>query len=158
MKITIRGEKDFYIGTIYLCLGVGGLVLAHKYPFGTASRMGAGFFPTIVAGLLVAFGLAACLRGLLVHSEPLGDIDWKGGALITASVCAFGLLLESAGLPIAILACVLIAAAASPRFRPDWRAGAGLLGLVVFCSLVFVQGLSLPMPLVGDALLAVLGR
>lgn len=41
-----------------------------------------------------------------------------------------------------------MSAAASEKFRFEWTATAGLVGLVVFCSVVFVQGLGVPMPLV----------
>jgi hypothetical protein len=154
MPITIRGEKDFYIGVIYLTLGLAGFILARGYAFGTPGRMGAGFFPTIISGLLVVFGLVAAIRGLIVPSPALGKVDWKGIALIIASVCAFGLLLESAGLPIAIIVSGLLAAVASDRFKLDWRAAAGLVALAAFCSLVFVLGLGVPMPLIGDGLAA----
>ena len=152
MAIRIRSEKDFYIGLIYLALGTAGLVMGRNYAFGTPARMGAGFFPIIIASLLVLFGLIASLRGLLVEGEPIGDIDWKGIALITGSVVIFGLLLESLGLPIAIIASGLLAAVASDRFKLDWRALLGLVAFAAFCVLVFVTGLGLPMPLVGEAL------
>ena len=62
---------------------------------------------------------------------------------------AFGILLPTAGLVIAMLVMVLMSAAASEKFRFEWAATAGLVVLVVFCSLVFVKGLGVPMPLVG---------
>ena len=42
-----------------------------------------------------------------------------------------------------------MSAAASEHFKFDWKATAGLVALVVFCALVFVKGLGVPMPLVG---------
>jgi hypothetical protein len=51
---------------------------------------------------------------------------------------------------IALLALVLLSAAASEKFRFDWWAVLGLVGLIAFCSLVFVNGLGVPAPLIGS--------
>jgi hypothetical protein len=148
--LRIRGQKDFGIGAIYLGLGLAGLIIARDYTFGTAGRMGPGYFPTIISGLLILFGLVTLSRGLLREGDRVADINWKGAALVTLSVCAFGFLLEGAGLVIALVALVLISAAASERFRLEVRALLGLVALVAFCVAVFVYGLGLPMPILGD--------
>ena len=48
-----------------------------------------------------------------------------------------------------MLALILISAAASIHFKFDWKALGALVVLVVFCALVFVKGLGVPMPLLG---------
>lgn len=148
--LRIRGQKDFGIGTIYFGLGLAGLIIAREYTFGTAGRMGPGYFPTIISALLILFGLVTLSRGLLREGGRVEDINWKGAALVTLSVCAFGFLLEGAGLVIALVALVLISAAASDRFRLEVRALLGLIALTIFCVAVFVYGLGLPMPILGD--------
>ena len=45
---------------------------------------------------------------------------------------------------------MLVSASASPKFRWDVRAAAGLLALIVFCVLAFVKGLGVPMPILGS--------
>ena len=62
---------------------------------------------------------------------------------------AFGLLLIPTGLIVALVALILISAAASMHFKFDWKALGALIILVVFCALVFVWGLGVPMPLLG---------
>lgn len=146
----IRGQRDFGIGAIYLALGLAGFIIARNYSFGTAGRMGPGYFPTVISSLLMVFGLVAVARGLFRDGAPVGAINWKGLFLVTLSVCAFGYLLERAGLVAALLALVLISAAASERFRPEVRAMAGLVALIVFCAAVFVEGLGVPMPILGE--------
>jgi len=69
--------------------------------------------------------------------------------VVVGSTAAFGLLLIPAGLIVALLALILISAAASHYFKFDWKALGALVILVVFCSLVFVKGLGVPMPLLG---------
>lgn len=150
MAERIRGERDFGIGVLYLTLGAGGLLIAQNYAFGTPRQMGPGFFPSIISGLLIAFGAVALVRGLVVQGPPLSRWNVKGMALITGSVVAFGITLAPLGLPLAIIISTLIAAAASERFRFDWRALAGLVLLAAVCSVVFVRLLGVPMPLLGS--------
>ena len=150
MAARIRGERDFGIGLVYLALGVAGFIIARNYAFGTPRQMGPGFFPSIIAALLVAFGIAALLRGILVEGPAVGRWNLKGMVLITGSVVAFGLLLPILGLPIAIFLSTLMAAAASEKFGFDLKALAGLAVLSGACSLVFVQLLRVPMPLLGS--------
>ncbi|MCD4663494.1 tripartite tricarboxylate transporter TctB family protein [Agrobacterium pusense] len=133
-----------------MALGLAGFIIARDYSFGSAGRMGPGYFPTIISSLLIVFGLVTLGRGILRDGAQVGDINWKGLGLVTLSVCAFGFLLERAGLAIALSLLVLISAAASERFRLEGRAILGLLALVVFCVVVFVEGLGLPMPIFGE--------
>lgn len=148
--IRIRGEKDIGIGAIYLALGLAGFIIARNYSFGTAGRMGPGYFPTIISSLLVVFGVVTVGKGMLRDGEPIGKINWKGLALVTLSVCAFGFLLETAGLFVALIVLILVSAAASERFRFEFRATIGLVVLVIFCVAVFVEGLGVPMPILGE--------
>ncbi len=146
----IRGPRDFGIGAIYLALGLAGFIIARNYSFGTSGRMGPGYFPTVISSLLIVFGLVTIARGVFREGAPIGAINWKGILLVTLSVCAFGYLLERAGLVAALLALILISAAASERFRLEARALAGVVALIVFCAVVFVEGLGLPMPILGE--------
>lgn len=47
-----------------IAIGAAAVVIARNYPFGTASRMGAGFFPLVLGVALVLFGLYFIARGL----------------------------------------------------------------------------------------------
>ncbi|UJW84861.1 tripartite tricarboxylate transporter TctB family protein [Devosia sp. SL43] len=134
---------------LYLVLGVGGFAIAQHYAFGTPRQMGPGFFPSIISGLLIAFGAVAVIRGVAIDGPRVSGWNLKGMALITGSVVAFGVTLAPLGLPLAIVISTLIAAAASEKFRFDWRALAGLVLLAGVCSIVFVSLLGVPMPLLG---------
>lgn len=148
--IRIRGEKDLGIGATYLALGLVGFIVARNYSFGTAGRMGPGYFPTIISALLIIFGLVTIAKGFVRDGERIGTINWKALTLVTLSVCAFGFLLETAGLAAALTALILISAAASERFRFEIRPLIGLIALNIFCLAVFVEGLGLPMPIIGE--------
>lgn len=145
----IRGPKDFWTGVIYFLFGGIAFWIAQDYGFGTASRMGPGYFPSVLSALLVLIGLISLVRSFIVPGEPLGKFALKAGVLIILSTVLFGFLINRAGLVIALLALVLVSAAASEKFRFEWKAVLGLIVLIAFCALVFVIGLGVPMPLIG---------
>src|SRR5262245_49741417 len=109
----IRGPKDFWTGVIYVLFGGIAFWIARDYGFGTASRMGPGYFPTVLSALLVLIGVISLVRSFIVPAEPLGNFAIKGGFLVILATILFGVLINRAGLIIALLALVLVSAAAS---------------------------------------------
>jgi Tripartite tricarboxylate transporter TctB family len=157
MLSRVQSPKDFWTGLIYLAVGTAVFIIARNYSTGTASRMGPGYFPLALAGLLIVFGVVAVARSFFVPGEAIGSFAWKPLVLILVGTALFGALVGTLGLVIALLALVLTSAAASEKFRWDWRAALGLVALIAFCSLVFVKGLGVPMPLFGPWLEPLLG-
>lgn len=150
MSSLIKGPKDFWTGVMYAGFGGVAFVISREYSFGSAGRMGPGYFPTVLSCLLMGFGLLALLRGLRRAGPAIGGFAWKPALLVLASTLAFGFLLQGAGLVVALLVLIFGSAAASVRFRLEWRATLLALGLIAFCAFVFVKGLGLPMPLLGS--------
>lgn len=147
-NMALRNPKDFWAGIIYILFGILAFVIGRGYPMGTALKMGPGYFPTILSVLLVLIGSIALVRSFLRPGTPVGSLTAKGLLLVVASTALFGLLLRKAGLIIALPVLVLTSALASREFR--WRQSALLAaGLTVFCALVFLKGLGVPIPLVG---------
>jgi hypothetical protein len=145
----IRSPKDFWAGLLYVFFGGAAVIIARDYGWGSASRMGAGYFPTVLGYLLLLFGTVSIVRAFISKGEQIGAIAWKGLAFVTAGTVAFGLLLRPAGLVIALVALILVSAAGSAKFRLEWLGAALLALLVTFCGLVFVKGLGLPVQLLG---------
>lgn len=150
MTLRIKSTKEFGSALLYGALGIAGVVIATDYGFGTAGRMGPGYFPRIISGLLILVALVSLLRSFHLDGEPVGPVNWKGLLLVTASVCLFGLLLTGAGLPVALTVLLLVSALASDHFALSVRSLAALVALVAVCTLVFVKGLGVPMPLTGS--------
>ena len=150
MTALSRNPKDLFAGAIYIAVGLAAVWFGRDYSLGTGSRMGPGYFPTVLGGLLALFGVAAVVRSFLQDGAPVGTVAWKGLALVVGATVLFGLLLEPAGLLPALLALILASASASRMFRFELRAAAGLAALLAFCALVFVKGLGVPMPLLGS--------
>ena len=149
MRLSIRGPRDVGAGLIYTVLGGAMFWGALSYRLGTAGRMGPGYFPRVLAAILVVIGIVSLLRGLLVTGEGIKAIRWKPLFLVFISSSLFGVLLEPAGLIVALLVMTLVAAAASREFRFDWKASIALVVLIAFCAAAFVKGLGVPMPLLG---------
>jgi hypothetical protein len=148
--VAIRSPREFYAGAIYIAFGAAGLWFGWAYPMGTAGRMGGGYFPKVLAVLLIMFGLVALFRGVTISGRALAPMRAKPIVLILLACALFGLLLEPVGLIGALSLLIVMSAMASDAFRWSPAALAGALGLVGLCALVFVWGLSVPLPLLGS--------
>ena len=146
----MRNPRDFWAGLLYLALGIAVVVWGRQYAMGTSARMGPGYFPTVLGAVLALLGAVSVGRSLLRTGEPIAAVAWRPTALVLGGTVLFGLLLEGAGLLIALASMIITGAMASRYTRLDVVSVLALLGIVMFCALVFVKGLGLPMPLVGS--------
>ena len=143
-----RNPKDFWTGLIYIAFGSAAIVIASDYGMGTAVKMGPAYFPTILGALLIGIGAISVIRSFVVPGAPIGAFAFKGLILVSVSVVLFGFVVRGAGLAVALPLLIIISAWASSRFR--W--GSTLLmaaGLTIFCALVFLKGLGIPLPIIG---------
>jgi hypothetical protein len=144
----IRGTKDFWTGLIYIFFGSSAIIIAREYGMGRAIKMGAAYFPTVLGGLLILIGIVAIVRSFLKVGTPIGAFTFKGLAFVLLSTVLFGLLVRGAGLVIALPLFVIVSAYASKDFR--WIPSLILAaGLTLFCTLVFLKGLGIPLPIIG---------
>ena len=150
MSSVIKSPKDFWTGVLYISFGAIAFWIARDYPFGTARQMGAGYFPSVLSCLLIFFGILALLRGLLKPGSSLGNFAWKPTFFIISSTLAFAFLLPRAGLLVALVVLIVGSALASKKTRFERNSVLIASGLVVFCVLVFVKGLGLPLQLFGS--------
>jgi hypothetical protein len=144
----IRNAKDFWTGLIYIFFGSSAILIGREYGMGTAIKMGPAYFPTILGGLLVGIGVISVIRSFIIPGAPIAAFAFKGLSLVSVSALVFGFLVRRAGLAIALPLLVIISAYASTRFR--WRPTLLIAaGLTVFCALVFLKGLGIPLPIIG---------
>jgi putative tricarboxylic transport membrane protein len=145
----IRSTKDFWTGLIYIFFGLSAVLIAREYGMGTALRMGPGYFPTILGVLLALIGIISLVRSFIETGSPIGGLAFKGLLLVVGSTLVFGLIVRGAGLAVALPALVIMSAYASVRFR--WGPSLALAaGLTLFCVLVFLKGLGVPLPILGS--------
>jgi hypothetical protein len=150
MKIS----QDAALGSLFVVVGLAALLIALGYPFGTADRMGPGYFPVIISTLLGLTGIAILMRAGLASSESIRPARWMPLVIVPCAVILFGLLVEQLGLFLAVLMLSVGAATASISFRLSWKATAGAAAFSVVCAVVFVKLLGLPIPIVGTWLQA----
>ena len=142
--LRIRSQSDFWCGLLFVALGIAVLVLARDYRMGSAARMGPGYFPTLLGGLMAFLGLTLTLPAFFADGEKLPRLHWRPLAMVLLSVAAFGVTLEYLGFVVAVAALVLVGALAEPELRP-WEAAALAAFLVAFSVGIFVVGLGLPL-------------
>ncbi|MQB07244.1 tripartite tricarboxylate transporter TctB family protein [Agrobacterium tumefaciens] len=148
--IVVRNPRFFWSGVIYVGVGAAALAVAFQYPMGTTMRMGPGYFPALLSALLLLVGAACMGKSLFVEGESISAFAFKPLILVLLACAAFGLLLESFGVVLALAALMLLAASASSKFGFDRITALGLCGFIAFCVGVFVLGLGVPLPLFGS--------
>ena len=145
--LSIRNQRAFASGALFLGFAIFFYVVALGYPAGTAAKMGPGYFPRLLAITLAAIGLAVMVGAMksTAAREPLRQWDWKGLAWVTGSVVLFALLLFPLGLIGALFVLILVSSKASPEFT--WTGAlANAAILIALCLAVFVYGLGLRLP------------
>ena len=111
---------------------------------GTTLRMGPGYFPAILSGLLFLLGLITTLKALRSPAgEPVGTIAWRGMIFILPAPVFFGLTVRGLGFVPALFFTSLIAAMASQRMKFHWALLLSVL-VTLFSTLVFSYALGLP--------------
>jgi hypothetical protein len=154
-------QTDFWAGVMFAVVGLlflliafgvklGDKVLLAGYSMGTPARMGPAFFPFWLGLLLFVLGVAIAVVGLRSGEvKPVETFHWRPILWVLGAVVSFGILLKPIGMPLAGLLLVIVASAGGENFR--WKPTLFLgLGLIIFCTLVFVYGLKLPIPLCPD--------
>jgi len=150
-------RQDFWCGALFLGIGLvfaliaygvklGDSVLLPGYAMGTPARMGPAFFPFYLGVILAVLGIIIIITGLRLPAKAVDKFHWGPIGWVLGAVVVFGLLLKVLGMPLTGMLLVIICSFGSHEFK--WRPVIFLgLGLVIFCTAVFVYGLKLPVPL-----------
>ena len=67
----IRAPKDFWAGVMFFAFAVVAILAARGYSLGTAGKMGPGYFPLLLGGVLGVLGAILVGRSLVIDGEPL---------------------------------------------------------------------------------------
>ena len=142
----IRAPKDFWAGVMFGGFAVVALLAARGYSVGTAGKMGPGYFPLLLGGLLGVLAALLIGRSIVLDGEPLPRFQVLPIAVIAVAVCLFGFFIEPFGLIVALAVLTVLSAWAGPQFRLP-EALALTVALIVFSVGVFVYALGLPIPI-----------
>jgi hypothetical protein len=147
MKMAFLNKKDFWAGMMLTGIGAAAMFIARDYRFGSALRMGPGFFPTILGGILIAFGVCIMAVGLRSGEKIQGALSLRALIMLPLSLVLFGLLMEKAGFLPALAVLVFGSAASGREFR--FLEVLLLTALLTVASAaLFIWGLGLPYPLI----------
>jgi hypothetical protein len=147
MKIELRNNKDFWAGIMLIATGAASIFIARSYPFGSTMRMGPGYFPSILGGILVLFGIYIMIIGLHRCEKFPGHCSLRALIVLPLSLVAFGVLMKYAGF-IPALAVLIFGSASAGR---EFKFVEVVLLTVILTGLslaVFIWGLGLPYPLI----------
>jgi Tripartite tricarboxylate transporter TctB family len=140
----IRAPKDFWSGVMFCGFAAVGILAARGYSLGTAGKMGPGYFPLMLGGVLAVLGGILIARSIVLDGEPLPRIHVVPLTVIALAVSLFGLLIEPLGLVVALAVLTVLSAWAGPQFRLTETVALTAV-LIAFSIGVFVYALGLPL-------------
>jgi len=143
----LKNPKDFWSGVMFAVIGFAFAIIVkvYEYPMGTASRMGAGYFPFVLGNIMGVLGLIIIGQALLTSGVRVSKFAWRPLVWVLSAFVIFGLIAKLAGLVISIVVLVLIASYGGHEHR--WKEA--LIASVVLAAAsvaIFVYGLKLPFP------------
>src|SRR5947209_3698433 len=97
MNLELRSNKDFWAGALMIATGGTAIAIARDYAFGTALRMGPGYFPIVLGAMLIVFGLYFLATGLMRGEKIEGSWSLRALVIVPLSLVLFGVLIERAG-------------------------------------------------------------
>ncbi|MFQ3622875.1 MAG: tripartite tricarboxylate transporter TctB family protein, partial [Acetobacteraceae bacterium] len=113
-----------------------------EYSYGTARRMGPGYFPTWIGFILAGIGAAIAVLGLLRAGDAI-HIRLRPALAVIAATAVFGLTVERFGVVPAVVLLTFVAALAERPFRPV-RTALLAAFLAVVAVVLFGWGLGIP--------------
>jgi len=146
MNPSILNNKDVWAGLLLIAIGAAALFIARDYTFGTALRMGPGFFPIVLGAMLILFGLYILATGLRSGMQIEGSWSLRALIILPLSLVLFGVLMEHGGFVPAMLVLIFGSATASTEFK-FLEVLLFSIALTALAVAVFVFALGLPYPL-----------
>lgn len=143
--VRVKSPQDLGAGAVFIVIGIAGILFGDDLPMGTAARMGPGYFPMVLSGLIILIGLITGARGLAIEGPPMERIHLRPLLFVLGAIVASGYLLNWVGLVLTSIIVTLVASFA--RRDVDLRETLLLgTGIGVFAVVVFVYALNQPLP------------
>ena len=143
----LNRPKDIYAGAIFIAIGALAFAGAQQYEIGSASQMGPGYLPAAIGIVLVVLGAIGVVNGVRITiPDPIESRTLEPFILVVLSVVAFALLIDRAGLILAMFALVLIACFRRALSHP-LEVLLTYIGLTAFSVALFSYGLNMQIAL-----------
>lgn len=133
-------------GALFLATGAAGLIIGSGYPMGTATRMGPGYFPSILCGGLALVGVLLMIGGWRQKSKVTPTFEIRPAITILLPIIVFGFGARYLGLFVTCILVVLITGLNQSPVR--WgRQAIIAVALSAFCTIIFGYLLNLSIPM-----------
>lgn len=145
-----KSFNDIASGLIFIGIGIAFGYAASGYQIGTALRMGPGYFPLVLAGLMCILGIAIVVKGMARDAQPsqFGIMPWRGMVLLLSAIAFFGFTIRGLGMVPSLFITLMLASLASRR---NTLLSAFILSVAITtaCVTIFIYGLGVPITLFG---------
>lgn len=135
------------VAAILAAIGLTGFIIGLDYEFGTARRMGPGYFPVVLSGVLFTLALIEGASAVLKPDpDNTATIDWRPLIAILGAVAAFAFTIRVFGMIPAFMVVVGLSALSEKSY--GWKPA--LILSIVSCIaawLLFSQLLGMTLPL-----------
>jgi hypothetical protein len=144
--MTLR--RDHVAGAVFILAGALVLAVSGDLPFGTLASPGAGMMPTLVIGLMMAFGAVLLVRG--GASPPLRETSWSDllHALLVGTLAALAVLLYTILGFLVTMPLLLFTLTFAIERRPFVPAALFSIGVTALTYGLFAWTLKTPLPTV----------
>ncbi|NNU64049.1 MULTISPECIES: tripartite tricarboxylate transporter TctB family protein [Rhizobium] len=143
MKSISFDTTNAICGALFVATGAFFAIQSLGLDLGTAVRMGPGYFPLVLAAVLVLLGAIIFIQALRVEGEPIDPFAWRGMLFILPAPVFFGLTVRGLGFAPSLFLTAFIACFASQKMNVFFAIVLSLL-LTIFSVGVFSYGLGLP--------------
>jgi len=143
MKSISFDTTNAICGALFAATGAFFAIQSLGLDLGTTLRMGPGYFPLVLASVLILLGAIIFIQALRVEGEPIDPFAWRGMLFILPAPVFFGLTVRGLGFAPALFVTAFIACFASTKMNVFFAIVLSLL-LTIFSVAVFSYGLGLP--------------
>jgi len=145
VQIKIKSPEDFWAGLMFIAIGMAAVTIARDYPMGWAIRMGPGYFPTLLGGIMTFLGVIITGRSFWIKGEGVGPWAFRPMFVLTGAIACYGIMMELIELGFVPALVLLIIGCALAHKDVHWAETIVLsIFLTVACVALFIYGIGLP--------------
>lgn len=132
------------VAGILAMIGVGAFIIALGYDFGSARRMGPGYFPVVLSAILTMLAISEIVSSLLKPEAQ--SLDWRPMIAILSAVAGFAITMYLFGMIPAFFVVIGLSALSQKKF--GWTPAVVLASVTSLCAwLLFSRFLGMTLPL-----------
>lgn len=132
------------VAAILALIGIAAFIIGLDFEFGTARRMGPGYFPLVLSAILTILALCEIVSSLL--KPEARELDWRPLIAILSAVTAFAVTMHLFGMIPAFLAVIGLSTLSERNF--GWMPAlvlAAIMSLAAYLLFSRFLGMSLPL-------------